>query len=396
VVNGQVQFGPDLRTLSYGDTASGQVDAADPTRDNPRGNDNAHTGTWYYEPVTFTGSAGDLVRIDLQSSGTDTVVVLVAPDGTTVSVNEDGGDGNDSLVLHRLQQDGEYTVQVTSHYPNTTFDYSLSLSKLTVPYESDPGSIEDGESIAGRIDDTDPLSERFNGHYENITFQGGANQSATLRMLSSTDSELRLYGPGGDLVASEIEDASGRNAELVTQLPTDGEYTAVASSNGRSTPFTFLVSLSGARDTGGSDGGSEGSEDSGGVDPDVPAGDDPGNSGNQATDGTSGGGFAAFDVVSLSMNRSSAYPGEPVRVSAEVENYGTIGDTFDALLNRALRGRQPDSRVAERDAWGGRFDCSVVRPSLHRPRDVPGPGWRLEPDCRHSGNADADGDPDAD
>src|SRR6056297_3646504 len=64
-----------LGSITYGQTTTGTVGEEDPTRANPRPSANDHSGTWYYEPVTFEGTASDVVRIDLRSTTADTVVV---------------------------------------------------------------------------------------------------------------------------------------------------------------------------------------------------------------------------------------------------------------------------------------------------------------------------------
>jgi hypothetical protein len=304
-----------LNSITYGQTTTGTVGEEDPTRDNPRPSANDHSGTWYYEPVTFDGTAGEVVRIDLQSAGSDTVVVLVAPDGDTVAVNEDGGDGNDSLLVHRLDETGEYTIQVTNHYPETSFEYSLSLTELEALYEPDPTSMDGEGRIVGRISDSDPQLARFNGHHENVTFSGDRGETATVSLVSPVDSELRLYGPDGARVAADIEDASGRNARLRAELPADGVYTVVAGSNGGADEYDFVLSVEGVRRA-----VSDGDDDYSGT-------------------------FAEFDVVSLSMNRSTAYHGQPVRVDARVENYGNKGETYTGLL------LLDQERVATRDVY---------------------------------------------
>ena len=58
--------------------------------------------------------AGDQVEIELASTRFDTIVSLLAADGSTVGENDDGPDGTtNSLLRVRITKSGEYTVQDT-------------------------------------------------------------------------------------------------------------------------------------------------------------------------------------------------------------------------------------------------------------------------------------------
>jgi len=108
----------DLRGIDYGETREGAIDSGDPESDTYRGN---------YEPVTFEGSAGENVTIDMTSED-DTYLILLGPDGTIVAENDDY-DSLDSRVEASLPSDGTYTIVATSFSPRATFPYELTLER---------------------------------------------------------------------------------------------------------------------------------------------------------------------------------------------------------------------------------------------------------------------------
>jgi hypothetical protein len=57
--------------------------------------------------------AGDHVAIELTSDSFDTIVTLLAPNGSTVGENDDGPDGTtNSLLFVRITETGTYIVRV--------------------------------------------------------------------------------------------------------------------------------------------------------------------------------------------------------------------------------------------------------------------------------------------
>jgi hypothetical protein len=120
--SGSVQ--QDARSISYGETITGTIDEGDP--DGRRGN---------YEPVTFQGSAGDVITITMASED-DTYLQLLNPDGEQVTEDDDGYEGFDSQIRQfTLEDSGEYTIVATSYSSFDTFEYSLQLDLLFSPDE---------------------------------------------------------------------------------------------------------------------------------------------------------------------------------------------------------------------------------------------------------------------
>lgn len=62
---------------------------------------------------SFDGKAGQAIVLSARSTEFDTVIRVVGPDGLEIGVNDDGGDGTDSLLPLTLPLNGTYTVWVT-------------------------------------------------------------------------------------------------------------------------------------------------------------------------------------------------------------------------------------------------------------------------------------------
>lgn len=74
---------------------------------------------------------GDQVVIDLVSESFDTVVTLMAANGTTLGENDDGPDGGtNSLLFMRIIQSGEYIVRVRGFGQAKGGPFKLKLTRL--------------------------------------------------------------------------------------------------------------------------------------------------------------------------------------------------------------------------------------------------------------------------
>lgn len=75
--------------------------------------------------------AGDQVAIDLKSDEFDTVIMLIAADGSTVGSNDDGPDGGtSSLLFARITETGKYIVRVRTFGVTGGGRFSLKVTRL--------------------------------------------------------------------------------------------------------------------------------------------------------------------------------------------------------------------------------------------------------------------------
>ena len=74
---------------------------------------------------------GDQVAIDLSSDNFDSMVMLIAADGSKVAENDDGPDGTtNSLLFSRITEGGKYIVRVRAFGDTSGGKFTLKLTKL--------------------------------------------------------------------------------------------------------------------------------------------------------------------------------------------------------------------------------------------------------------------------
>jgi hypothetical protein len=74
---------------------------------------------------------GDNLAIDLFSENFDTMITLLAPNGSTVLENDDGPDGtSNSLLFTRITETGTYIVRVHSFGETGVGKFKLKVTKL--------------------------------------------------------------------------------------------------------------------------------------------------------------------------------------------------------------------------------------------------------------------------
>ncbi len=74
---------------------------------------------------------GDNLVIDLSSDSFDTIVTLLAPDGSTVAENDDGPDGtSNSQLFTRITETGTYVIRVHSFGETGGGSFKLKVTRL--------------------------------------------------------------------------------------------------------------------------------------------------------------------------------------------------------------------------------------------------------------------------
>lgn len=104
--------------LSVGETVNGRLAPGDRQLDSGE----------YADSYSFIGRRGQRITIDAISDDFDSYLILRGPGGQQVD-NDDGPNGLNAQISEVLQEDGEYTVQVTSYAAGETGRYSVSLSQ---------------------------------------------------------------------------------------------------------------------------------------------------------------------------------------------------------------------------------------------------------------------------
>lgn len=78
-----------------------------------------------------TLEAGDQVVMDLISEEFDTILTLIAPDGSTIGENDDGPDGTtNSLLFARITTPGTYILRVRPYAGQGMGSFNLKVTRL--------------------------------------------------------------------------------------------------------------------------------------------------------------------------------------------------------------------------------------------------------------------------
>ncbi|BAZ48015.1 peptidase domain-containing protein [Nostoc sp. NIES-4103] len=74
---------------------------------------------------------GDNLAVDLSSENFDSIITLLAPDGSTLAENDDGPDGtSNSLLFTRINETGTYIIRVRSFGETGVGAFKLKVTKL--------------------------------------------------------------------------------------------------------------------------------------------------------------------------------------------------------------------------------------------------------------------------
>lgn len=201
------------QTINVGGSVNGQLTTSD-----TRG-----SGGQYQDVYTLRGRAGQTLQINLDGQGIDTLVRITGPGNFTAQDDDSGGNLN-ALLEVTLPANGEYRIYATTYAADITGAYTLRVSEAAPLRTS---AIRVGQTIQGSLTNSDSRSGR--GQYQDAyTFTGRAGQVLQINMNGEgIDSLVRINGPGG--FTQQDDDSGGnRNAAMEVTLPTNGEYTIIA------------------------------------------------------------------------------------------------------------------------------------------------------------------------
>ncbi len=209
-------------TIEYGDSVEGST--------SPDG----------YEYWSFSGRAGDQIRISMESDEFDTFLVLFGPADNFLTVDDDSGDDFNALI-HRfvLPDSGIHNIVAMSYGGYDRGDYTLELELTDTdrdPVEIGGGPIAYGETVTGDL-------RSWTGDV--WTFTGEAGDRVTISMQSDEfDTYLDLWGPGLMQVARD-DDGGGGTDSLIDdfRLPESGTYSIVARGYGPGERGSYRLSL---------------------------------------------------------------------------------------------------------------------------------------------------------
>jgi hypothetical protein len=203
---------------------SGSLAAGDPTLDSGE----------YYDIYSLSGTAGDYVVIDLQSSDFDPYLMLVSPSRENFENDDYEGDASRSRVAMELPETGDYLIGVTSYKAAETGAYELGVdlgaTNLTSSPQREIVEMAIGSSTFGRLEPGDRQMDT--GEYGDVfVFDGNSGESVDIEMTSSDfDTYLVLITPSGDQIENDDYDSQSSRSRIDLALRETGRYSIVTTS----------------------------------------------------------------------------------------------------------------------------------------------------------------------
>ncbi len=174
---------------------------------------------------TLDLSVGQIVTLTaFGTSGLDTMLTLIGPDGRQVAANDDVMAGDlSSRIIYAAQRPGRYRVQV-SGYGNATGDFEMDVfygANVGLSYQS--RTLQDAIVALSR--------RQTEARYEVDLPAGEPFVATTIALSDGLDTTLSLISASGETVAENDDRGDGTlNSQLVYRADQPGRYTVVVSS----------------------------------------------------------------------------------------------------------------------------------------------------------------------
>nr|WP_312052693.1 PPC domain-containing protein [Brevundimonas diminuta] len=196
-----------------------------------------------YDAYAFRASAGERVKIDLESDDFDSflrVGHIVNGAFVQMAENDDGGSSLNARLVFTAPQAGEYLIRVTSYNGSAEGDYRLSMEQGPPAPTAAPVTI--GEETRGRLN-SDSATSDSGAPADLYRFSGRAGQRVAITMKADGfDTYLELFDANHNSLATDDDSAGDLNARLTHTLAEDGDYLieARAFSSGEG-PYTLNI-----------------------------------------------------------------------------------------------------------------------------------------------------------
>lgn len=196
-----------------------------------------------YGAYTFTASAGERVKIDLESDDFDSFLrVGRIVNGAFIqqAYNDDGGDGLNARLVFTAPQAGEYLIRATSYSGSADGQYRLSLEQGPPAPTASPIAV--GDDTRGRLN-SDSATSDSGAKADLYRFSGRAGQRLAITMKADGfDTFLELFDANRNSLGTDDDSAGDLNSRLTYTLTEDGDYLieARAFSSGEG-PYTLKI-----------------------------------------------------------------------------------------------------------------------------------------------------------
>lgn len=228
--------------IRVGQTVTGTLSARDP-RTTEKGR---------FRVYRFEGHKGQRLIATMRSSDFDaylTVARFVGGITDAIASDDDRGGGEkntDARVRFALPDDGTYLLVAQSLSEEGAGAYTLSLATAPAPVTATPRPIQVGQTVSGRLDETDAVLEDDETFYDTWLLNGRRGQRVQIEMKSdSVDAFLsvgRMQGSEYNSIRTDDDGGEGTNSRVTITLPDDGQYVIRANEVGAKTgPYTLSV-----------------------------------------------------------------------------------------------------------------------------------------------------------
>lgn len=227
------------RTIRVGQTVNATLAQADP-RMSERGR---------FQVYSFTARKGQRVVATMRSKDFDaylTVARMVSGITDALETDDDRGGETDARVRFEVPDDGTYLLVAQSLSEDGTGAYTLALEAAPEPTTAAPRPIRVGQSVSGRLTDTDALLDD-DSWYDTWTLTATKGQRLQIEMSADSFDTFLHFGKmeNGEFQSSTTDDdgAGGTNSRVRVTIPEDGEYVIRANSvkAGESGAYTLAV-----------------------------------------------------------------------------------------------------------------------------------------------------------
>jgi len=229
--------------LAVGTSVDGALDAAvDPT-----------VGDRLGDGLALDLSAGQGVRLHVGSDAFDARVEVLAPSGSSIAFDDDGGGGTDAAVTFTAPVDGTYHAIVTAWQQHAEGPWTATLTEAGSASEPGrnlsalvsalaPTPLPLGDRVAGELNGDDLVHPERGAPADAWTIRLDAPGGYTFGMRSNDiDGWLQLLDADGRVIA-ESDDADGVHPVIEATLQA-GEYTLVATAWGPSAGAYAILAL---------------------------------------------------------------------------------------------------------------------------------------------------------
>lgn len=204
-----------------------------------------------YDLYTYSGRAGDRVRIRMDSDAFDAYLAVGTVAGPGCSddcrINDDGGGGTNALLTATVPASGVLQIRANSISASDAGAYTLSLSEAPAAARPSLRQVALNTPTSGQFSDDSPRDESSEQPFDIWTIKGRGGQSVRISLDSDHFDPMLGYGTWSNgqfnETASDDDGGPGLNSRLNVTLPASGEAAIriTALSGGATGSYTVTV-----------------------------------------------------------------------------------------------------------------------------------------------------------